>query len=135
MSLINCEIKLIVTWSSTCVITSSTGADTKRYVLVVTLSTQSNAKLLQVKSGLKITINGNKYQSKISTEAQNQYLDFLINPRFQGVNRLLVLSFENKNDRTSHPEYYLLKVEIKAYNVKIDGRNVFDQLIISDIKT
>ena len=142
MLLINCEIKLIVTWSSTCVITSSTGAgrftvtDTKRYVLVVTLSTQSNAKLLQqVKSGLKITINGNKYQSKISTEAQNQYLDFLINPRFQGVNRLLVLSFENKNDRTSHSEYYLLKVEIKAYNVKIDGRNVFDQLIISDIKT
>ena len=53
MLLINCEVNLIVTWSSTCVITNSTGAgrfeitDTKLYVSVVTLSTQDNAKLLQ----------------------------------------------------------------------------------------
>ena len=53
MPLFNCEVKLILTWSSTCVITDSTGAgtfeitDTKRYVPVVTLSTQENAKLLQ----------------------------------------------------------------------------------------
>ena len=53
MSLINCEVNLILTWSSTCVITNSTGAgkfwvaDTKLYVPVVTLSTQDNSKLLQ----------------------------------------------------------------------------------------
>ena len=53
MPLINFEINLILTWSSTCVITNSTGArrfeitDTKLYVLTVTLSTQDNAKLLQ----------------------------------------------------------------------------------------
>ena len=53
MSLINCEVNLILTWSSSCVITNSTGAgrftitDTKTYVSVVTLSTQDNAKLLQ----------------------------------------------------------------------------------------
>ena len=83
MPLINFEINLILTWSSTCVITNSTGArrfeitDTKLYVLTVTLSTQDNAKLLQqLKSGFKRIINWNKYQSKISTEAQNQYLDF-----------------------------------------------------------
>ena len=29
---------------------------------------------------------------KISTQPQNQYLDFLMNPSFQGVNRLFVLS-------------------------------------------
>ena len=46
MPLINCEVNLILTWSSTCVITGSTGArtfeitDTKLYVPVVTLSTQ-----------------------------------------------------------------------------------------------
>ena len=81
-------------------ITNSKGAgrfaitDTKLYVPVVTLSTQNNAKLLeQLKSGFKRTINWNKYQSKISTEAQNQYLDFLINPSFQRVNRLFVLPF------------------------------------------
>ena len=45
MPLINCEVNLILTWSSTCVITNSTGAgtieitDTKLYVSVVTLST------------------------------------------------------------------------------------------------
>ena len=68
MSLINCEVNVILTWSSTCVITNSTGAgrfaitNTKLYVPVVTLSTQDNAKLLQqLKSGFKRTANWNKY--------------------------------------------------------------------------
>ena len=52
MPLINCEVNSILTWSSTCVVTDSTGAgtfdirDTKLYVPVVILSTQDNAKLL-----------------------------------------------------------------------------------------
>ena len=126
MSLINCEVNLILTWSSTCVITNSKGAgkfaitDTKLYVPVVTLSTQDNAKLLQqLKSGFRRTINWNKYQSDPKTYAQNRYLNHLVKPIFQGVNRLFVLSFENENDRTLHSDYYLLKVEIKDYNVMI----------------
>ena len=58
MALINWEVSLFLTWSSTCVTTNSTGegrftmTDTKFYVPVVTLSTQDNAKLLhQLKSG------------------------------------------------------------------------------------
>ena len=53
MLLINCEVNLILTWSPTCVITNSTGegkfkiTDTNLYVLVVTLSTEDNEKLLQ----------------------------------------------------------------------------------------
>ena len=53
MSLINCEVNLILAWSSTCVFTNSTGAgrfaitDTKLYVPVVILSTQDNSKLLE----------------------------------------------------------------------------------------
>ena len=67
------------------------------------LSTQDNAKLIpQLKSGFRRTINWNKYQSNIKTYAQNRYLNPLVDPNFQGVNRLFVLSFENKNDRTSH---------------------------------
>ena len=77
----------------------------------------------QLKSGFKRTINWNKYKSKITTFVRNRYLNHLINPSFQGVNRLFVLSFENENDRTSHSTYYLPKVEIKDYNVMIDGRN------------
>ena len=124
MSLINCENNLILTWSEDCVICSATGAtkfkiiDTKLYVPVVTLSTQDNAKLL--KSGFKRTINWNKYQTKVSTERQNQYLDFLIDPGFQGVNRLFVLSFENEGDRKVHTSSK--EVEIKNYNVMIDGK-------------
>ena len=59
----------------------------------------------------------------------------MINPSFQGVHRLFALSFENENGRTSHSTYYLPKVEIKDYNVMIDGRNVFDQPINSMTKT
>ena len=135
MPLINCEVNLLLTWSKDCVITSSTGegkfaiTETKLYVPVVTLSTQDNAKLLQqLKSGFKRIINWSQYESSVKTFAQNRYLNHLINPSFQGVNRVFVLSFENENDRT-HSIYYLPKVEIKDYNAMIDGRNFFDQPI------
>ena len=101
--------------------------DTKIYVPVLTVSTQDNAKLLeQLRSGFKRTVNWNKYQPKISTERQNQYLDFLIDPSFQGVNRIFVLPFENEDDRKVHTGYYLPKVEIKDYNARIDEKIFFD---------
>ena len=81
MPLINCEVNLILTWSSTCVISYATGetkfkiTKSKRYVLIVTLSTQDNAKLLQqLKSGFRRTINWNKYQSDPKTYAQNKII-------------------------------------------------------------
>ena len=43
--------------------------------------------------------------------------------------------FENENDRISHSEYYLPKLEIKSYNVKIDGKILFDRPINDDTKT
>ena len=100
MPLINCEVNLILTWTSTCVITNYNGAgtfaitDTKLYVLVVTLSTQENTKFLQqLKSGFKRVINWNEYLSKPELLAQNPNLNHLIEPSFQGVNRLFVLAF------------------------------------------
>ena len=110
--------------------------ETNLYVPVVTLSIQDNAKLLQqVKSGFKRTINWNKYESSVKTFTRNWYLNCLINPGFQGVNRLFVLSFENEDQRKSHSTYYLSKVEIKGYNVMIDGTNLIDQPINSMNKT
>ena len=76
--------------------------------------------LQQLESGFKRTISWNKYESNIKTFAQNRYLNHLINPSFQGVNRLFVLSFENENNRTSHSTYYLPKIEMKYYNVMVD---------------
>ena len=142
MSLFNCEVNRILTWSKDFVITSSEGegkftiTETKLCVPVVTLSTQGNAKLLQQsKSGFKRTINWNKYESNVQTFAQNRALNHLTNPSFQGVNRLFVLSFENEDQRKSHSAYYLPKVEIKDYNLMTDGRNFFYQPIDSMAKT
>ena len=82
MPLINCEVNFILTWSANCVIVSTdvanqnttfTITEAKRYVPVVTLLTQDDAKLLmQLKSGFKRTIYWNKYLSKPVLLAQNQ---------------------------------------------------------------
>ena len=136
ISLINCEVSLILTWSSTCVITNSTGerkfeiTDTKLYVPVVTLSTQDNEKLLQkLQSNFKRMVNWNKYLSKPELLAQNPNLSHSVEPSLQGVNGLFVLAFENDTQRTSHAGYYLPNVEIKDYNAMIYGENFFDQPI------
>ena len=136
MPLINCEVNLILTWSSTCVITDSNGAgtfaitDTKLYVPVVTLSTQENTKFLQqLKSGFKRVINWNKYLSKPESFRRNANLNYLVEPNFQGINRLFVLAFEGDTQRTSHSGYYLPNFEIKDYNIIINGENFFDQPI------
>ena len=116
MPLITCEINLILTWSSTCVIVSTNIANqvatfeitnAKRYVPVVTLSTQESAKLLQqLKSGFKRVINCNKYLSKPELLSQNP-----------------------QNHRISTKRYNLPTVEIKDYNIMINGENLFDQPI------
>ena len=139
MPLINCEVNLILTWSSSCVLiatcTQNQNAtfeitDTKLYVPVVTLSTQENTKFLQqLKSGFKRVINWNKYLLKPELLAQNPNLNNLVEPSFQGTNRLFVSAFENDDDRTSDDEYYLPTVEIKDYNIVINGENFFDQPI------
>ena len=111
MPLINCEVNLILKLSKDCAITDSTGAgkfkitETTLYVPVVTLSTQDNAKLLQqLKSGFERTNNWNKYESSLKIYAQNRYLNYLINPSFQGVNRLL---------------YYLLKMKMIEHHTQL----------------
>ena len=98
-------------WSADCVIISTNVAnqnptftitETILYIPVVTLSTQDNAKLLpQLKSGFKRTVSWNKLLAKLELSAQNANLNNLIEPSFQGVNRLFVLAFENDTQRIS----------------------------------
>ena len=64
--------------------------------------------------------------------AKNVNLNHLIEPNFQVVNRLFVLAFENDAHRTSNRGYYFPNVEIKDYNVMIDGKNFFDQPVKND---
>ena len=55
-----------------------------------------------------------------------------IDPSCQGINRLFVLAYEGGDNRVtadSHRRYFLPRVEIKNYNIEIDGRNFYGQPI------
>ena len=96
----------ILDWSAKCVIIYTnddnqvptfTITETNLYVPVVTLSTQDNLKLLpQLKNGFKRTIE---------FLARNANINHLIEPSFQGINRLFVLAFENDDQRISNKRY------------------------------
>ena len=153
MPLINCEVSLTLTWSENCVLTDITTqvareaqgdnparpvinaptnatfqiTDTKLYVPIVTLSTENDKKLLeQLRTGFKRTIKWNKYRSEMTNQTKNNNLNYLIDPTFTKVNRLFVLSFENENDRISFSKYDVPNVQIKDFNLLIDGKGFFD---------
>ena len=152
MSLINCEVYLILYWSRECVITSTERrliantrrdtsprnatfqiTDTKLYVPVVTLSTKNDKRLLeQLRTGFKRTIKWNKYWSEMTNQTQNNNLNYLINPTFTKFNRLSVLLSENEDDRRSFSKYYVPNVQIKDFNVSIDGKSIFDMPVESE---
>ena len=152
--LINCEVELILTWFKNCVLIDKLtrdadyGAhprvseinnpenaifqitDTKLYVPVVSLSKENDIKLLeQLKLGFKRTIKWNKYRSQMTTQPQNNNLNYLIDPTFININRLFVLCFPRNNNtdsRYSYSNYSVPKVKINDFNVLIDGKSFFD---------
>ena len=65
----------------------------------------------------------------MTNQIKNNNFNYLIDPTFTKVNRLFVLSFENKNDRTSFSKYCVSNVQIKDFNVLIDGKSSFDMPI------
>ena len=101
--------------------------DTKLHVSVVTLSAENDKKFLeQLRAGFKRTNKWNKYRSEMTNQTKNNNLNYFIDPKFTKVNRLFVLSFENENDRASFSKYYVPNVQIKDFNVLIDGKSFFD---------
>ena len=62
----------------------------------------------------------------MANQTRNNNLNYLIDPTFTNVNRLLVLSYENETDRSSFSKYYVPKDEVKDFNVLIDGRPFFE---------
>ena len=71
----------------------------------------------------------------MSKETKTNNLNYLIDPTFSKVNRLFVLSFGNEHDWTSFSKYYTPSVEIKDFNVLIDGKSYFDVPIKNKEKT
>ena len=65
----------------------------------------------------------------MTIQPQTNNLNYLIDPTLTNVNRLFILSFtrDNASDkRDSFLDYYVLDVEIKDFNVLIDGKCFFD---------
>ena len=70
----------------------------------------------------------NKYRSEITT--QSKINNYLIDPSFRNINRLLVFSFKNGNSnpmKDSFDKYYIPLVEIKDFNALIDNKPFFYQ--------
>ena len=80
LPLINCEVELNLKWSRNCLlieyhdnITGVKFTYTKLYVLVVTLSKNENANVLEnIKQGFKTTISWNKYRPEKTTQSKNK---------------------------------------------------------------
>ena len=89
----------------------------------------------QLKTGFKRTIYWNKYQSEPTIQTRNRYLNYLIDPSISGENMLFVLPFQNDAHRRNYKRYFLRTVEIKDYNVMIDGKTFFNQPIKNDLIT
>ena len=65
----------------------------------------------------------------MTIQHQNNNLNYLIDPTFTNVNRLFVLPFAKNNasdNRDSFSDYYVPNVEIKYFNVLIDGKCFFE---------
>ena len=146
MPLINCKIKLNLTWKKECVLSTGAGEavfiinDTKLYVPVVTLSKEDNKDFIeQQNKGFQRSIYWDEYKTKEVTEDADANVFKYINldPSFQGVNRLSVMAYnrvDGQPTRNGQRKYYLPRIDLKKYNAIIDGRNFYDNPIESNIK-
>ena len=71
----------------------------------------------------------------MSNQPVNNNLNYLIDPTFTNVNRLLVLVYENKDDRRCYSKYYTPTVEIKDYNVLVYRKACFELPVKSMTET
>ena len=97
------------------------------YIPVVTLQTEYQNQLYkELKTGISIDFRWSKYRSQMIHQTDTNNLKFLIDPTFNSVNRLFVLAFPNEEDKNSFSKYYTPTVEIKDYNVILDGEPFYE---------
>ena len=145
MPLINCKIKLNLTWKTECVLSTDNGNalciinDTNMYVPVVTLSKEDNKDFIeQQNKGFQRSIYWNEYKTKELTENSDDNVFKYINldPSFQGVNRLFVMAYNRANGqptRNGQQKYHLPRIDLEKY-VIIDRRNFYDNPVEIDIE-
>ena len=143
--LINCKVKLSLTWHKNCILSSVADdstfatADTKLYVPIVTLKTEDNTKLLKLLSkGFKRPIYWNEYKVTPNKNYDaNVYIRERLDASIQGVGKLFVVAYGKENDdatENSYRKYFLSRMKIKHYNIEIDGRNFYNQSINDSVK-
>ena len=153
--LINCKIKLNLTWKKECVLSTDAAAaaanapnnavfiinDTKLYVPVVTLSKEDNKDFIeQQNKGFQRSIYWNEYKTKEQTDADentNVFKYVNLDPFFQDVNRFFIMAYhatDNQYNRNNRRKCYLPRIDLKKYNVIIDGKFFYDNPIESDIE-
>ena len=81
---------------------------------------------------------GNK-TVEIAANYKEKYIKEVLESSCQGVKRLFVLAYDNKEGNNkvsvnSYKKYFLPRVKIENYNIEIDGRNSYDQSIVDLIK-
>ena len=129
MPLINCKIKLNLTWKKKCVLSTDAGDavfiinHTKLYVLVVTLLKEDNKDFIdQQNKGFQRSIYWNEYKTKEKDEDANannantvRYISLDLS--FQGLNRLFVMAYSRLNNnqptRDRQRKYYLPRIDLK----------------------
>ena len=145
IALINCKIKLSLTWNQICILSTvannSTFAitDKKFYVPVVTLKTEDNTKLSKpLNEGFKRSFYWNEYKVIPNKKYNaNEYIRERLNASIQGVRKLFVLAYDRENNdatENSHRKYFFSRMTINNYNTEIDGRTFYDQPINDLIK-
>ena len=142
MPLINCKVELSLKWYERCLLTVANTAtfkitDAKLYVPIVTLSAEDNVKLVkQLNEGFKRPVYWNKYKvidNKVVENAE-KHIRELLDSSYQGVKRLFVLAYDNDQvSIDSFKKYFLPRVKIENYNIEIDRRNFYDQLMNDSI--
>ena len=120
--------------------------DAKLHVPIVTLSAKDNVKLSKLLSdGFKRSIYWNKYKVidnilvEIAANNEEKYIRELLDSSWQGVKRLFVLAYNNKEGDNkvsvdSFKKYFLPRFKIENCNIEIDGRNFYDHPINDLIK-
>ena len=127
MPLINCKIKLNLTWKKECVL--STGDGEAVFIINDTKLYEDNKDFIeQQNKGFQRSIYWNEYKTKeINEDADANAFKYInLDPSFQGVNRLFVMAYNRANGqltRNGQRNYYLPRIDLEKYNVIIDGRN------------
>ena len=141
MPLSNCKVELSLKWIENCVLTTSANAnkatfkiaDAKLYVPIVTLSAEENSRLSKLLGeGFKRYKVVDDRVVEIADNNEEKYIRELLDSSYQGIKRLFVLAYYNTEASNQvsidfSKKYFLPRIEIKNYTIKIDGRNFYDQ--------